>query len=82
MKAGEAYLIRGSVAETHLHKTGPCVQLHTEVKRLVLIFHGRFSGDPTSSEHDLLRKDNFLSRGYHYAYEAKELHERPPRQQD
>ena len=69
VKAKESYLIRQPVPQTFVHKTGPCVELKTEVTRLLLVIHGHFPGDPTMSEHDQLKKKSCLSHLYHFRYE-------------
>jgi hypothetical protein len=63
---GSAYLIRQPVPETFTHKTGPSVAPGAEVKRTLCIFNGRFPGDPTMSERELLDKESYLSHLYHY----------------
>ena len=63
---GESYLIR--VPEQFVHMTGPCLAPDTEVERVLCVIGGRFPGDPTTSEHDRLRKKSYMSHLYHYGY--------------
>ena len=69
IKKGWAYLIGSEVtAGPFVHMTGPCESCEGVVERLVIIISGHFPGDPTVSEHDLLRKESYLSYLYHYRY--------------
>ena len=69
LEMGWAYLIRSNVtAAPFVHKTGPNASIGGKVERLVIIISGHFPGDPTVSEHDLLRKESYLSHLYHYRY--------------
>ena len=68
MKKGWSYLIRQPVPRHWVHQTGPCLELKTEVERVLLVMHGHFPGDPTMSEDDHLRKKSFLSHLYHFRY--------------
>ena len=56
LEMGWAYLIRSRVTRAEfVHKTGPNASIRGKVERLVIIISGHFPGDPTVSEHDLLR---------------------------
>ena len=69
LQTGWAYLIRSGVtAAPFVHKTGPNESCEGKVERLAIIISGHFPGDPTVSEHDLLRKESYLSYLYHYRY--------------
>ena len=71
LDAGWAYLIRSVLTAgpaPFVHKTGPNVSIGGDVKRVVMIISGHFPGDPTVSEHGLLRKGSYLSNLYHYRY--------------
>ena len=65
---GESYLIRQPVPEKFVHMTGPCLAPDAQVTRTLCVIGGRFPGDPTTSEHDRLRKESYMSYLYHYKY--------------
>ena len=66
-----------------MHKTGPNESIGGDVNRLVIIISGHFPGDPTVSEHGLLRKGSYLSNLYHYRYKNQGVaREAPPREKE
>jgi hypothetical protein len=68
---GWVYLIRSKVnIEGWVHKTGPSL-FSGEANRLVAVIGGRFPGDDTVSEKELLSKKSWLSLLYHYRYQVQ-----------
>ena len=67
VEAGMVYMVRQEVSTHYCHWTGPS-DSKKRVKRYLAILSGHITGDRTSSEHDVLEKETFLSLAYHYEY--------------
>jgi hypothetical protein len=83
LEQGWAYLIREVERNAlFVHKTGPNKSIGGDVDRLVIIISGHFPGDPTVSEHGLLRKGSYLSNLYHYRYKNQGVAREAPSEKE
>jgi hypothetical protein len=79
LEQGWSYLIGSKLTDAlYVHKTGPNESNEGDVDRLVIIISGHFPGDPTVSEHGLLRKGSYLSSLYHYRYKNQRVAREAP----